>query len=390
MTITIPAGKTTPVNDDDTVKKIVITTTADEYFEPDETFTLNFSADFAGVAGGTTAIGTIENDDNTPTLSIADAKGTETDTGTTGEVVFDVTLMPAASEVVTVSYYVFSIPPDDTATGGDDTPTGDYVTTSGTLRFEPTDTIEQITVITNGDREIEADETFTVAIVGASSNATIARRTAIGTIESNEIPVFTISNATIEEGDTGSKQLEVNVTLSTGATEAETVKYRTINGTAIAGEDFTAPTEPDNVLNFAFGEKSKTISIPILSDRNYEPDETFTVQLYENSAGTQILTSDATGTIENDDPEAPLVTITGGLAFNEGGQARFNLSLPEYQPNAINVRVQFSDNNGGFLDPNRNRIQTFSFFDTKSITEQTLINYEYRYPRNNHRNNFTR
>ena len=120
LTITIPAGKTTPVNDDDTVKNIVITTTADNYFEPDETFTLNFSADFAGVAGGTTATGTIVNDDSTPTLSIADAEGTETDTGT-GTVVFDVTLMPAASEVVTVSYYVFSIPPDDTATGGDNT-----------------------------------------------------------------------------------------------------------------------------------------------------------------------------------------------------------------------------------------------------------------------------
>ena len=41
-----------------------------------------------------------------PTLSIADAEGTETDTGT-GTVVFDVTLMPAASEVVTV-FYLYS------------------------------------------------------------------------------------------------------------------------------------------------------------------------------------------------------------------------------------------------------------------------------------------
>ena len=314
-----------------------------------------------------------------PTLSIADAEGTETDTGT-GTVVFDVTLMPAASEVVTVSYYVFSIPPDDTATGGDNTPTGDYVTTNGTLRFEPNDTMKQITVITNGDSDIEADETFTVAIVGASSNATIAKRTAIGTIESNETPVFTISNATIEEGDTGSKQLEFTVTLSSGATEAKSVKFRTVNGTALAGEDYTAPTAPNDVREFTVGEKSKTISIPILGDRNYERDETFTVQLYENSAGTQILTSDATGTIENNDPEAPLVTITGGPAVNEGGRARFNLSFPEYQANAINVRVQFSDDNGGFLDPNRNRIQTFSFFETKSITEQTLINYNTNAP----------
>ena len=87
-----------------------------------------------------------------------------------------------------------------------------------------------------------------------------------------------------------------------------------MNGTALAGEDFTAPTSPNDVREFAVGEKSKTISIPILGDRNYERDETFTVQLYENSAGTQILTSDATGTIENDDPLVPIVTITGGVA----------------------------------------------------------------------------
>ena len=376
LMITIPAGKTTPVNDDDSVKNIVIMTTADDYFETDETFTLNFSADFAGVAGGTTATGTILNDDSTPTLSIADAEGIETDTGT-GTVVFDVTLMPAASEVVTVFYFTLSIASEGhTATSGDDTPTGDFVAIFDSLRFEIGETRKQITIETNGDDLDEVDETFSVGLVTAT-NATISRREAMGTILSDDNLVFAITDASIEEGDDASnpEQLEFTVTLSSGATEAKSIKYRTINGTAIAGEDFTAPTEPDNVRNFAIGEKSKTIRIPILSDRNYESDETFTLQLYENSAGTQILTSDATGTIENDDPEAPLVSITGGLAVNEGGQARFNLSFPEYQANAIDVRVQFSDDNGGFLDPNRNRIQTFSFFETKSITEQTLINY---------------
>ena len=54
-----------------------------------------------------------------PTLSIADAEGTETDTGT-GTVVFDVTLMPAASEEsFLLSLFTLSIASEGhTATSG--------------------------------------------------------------------------------------------------------------------------------------------------------------------------------------------------------------------------------------------------------------------------------
>ena len=87
---------------------------------------------------------------------------------------------------------------------------------------------------------------------------------AIGTIENDDTPVFTITDASIEEGDTGMKNLAFTVTLSSGASETETVKVRTVDGTATAGVDFTARTSLDDPLTFTSGTKSQVVDIPIL------------------------------------------------------------------------------------------------------------------------------
>ena len=67
--ITIPAGSLTPLESDGTtVDTISITTIADDIHEEDETFILNFNGDFSRETAGTTAIGTILNDDAAPTI----------------------------------------------------------------------------------------------------------------------------------------------------------------------------------------------------------------------------------------------------------------------------------------------------------------------------------
>lgn len=63
----------------------------------------------------------------------------------------------------------------------------------------------------------------------------------------------------------------------TGGTAGNlTVDYSTADGTAVAGQDYTATA---GTLNFSAGETSKTIQIPILDNEPTEPDETFTVSL---------------------------------------------------------------------------------------------------------------
>ena len=96
------------------------------------------------------------------------------------------------------------------------------------------------------------------------------------------------------------------------------VRYTTVDGTAMAGSDYTREVETGQtykILNIPAGQSSATIRIPITDDQVYESaDETFTLQLtnHNNRAtldgGATPLT--AIGTIADDDPK-PVVNVSG-------------------------------------------------------------------------------
>ncbi len=88
------------------------------------------------------------------------------------------------------------------------------------------------------------------------------------------------------------------VSLSRAAPGVVTVKYLTRDGTATAGEDYTAQS---GTLTFAPGDTEKTIEVPILDDVLDEGSETFILRL-TNPDGARIGDGEATGTIENSDP----------------------------------------------------------------------------------------
>ena len=60
------------------------------------------------------------------------------------------------------------------------------------------------------------------------------------------------------------------------------VRYTTIAGTAQAGSDFV---QVSSVLTFASNQYSATIEIPLLDDNEFEPDETFSIQLSDPVGG---------------------------------------------------------------------------------------------------------
>ncbi|MEN3382879.1 MAG: hypothetical protein V7608_2923, partial [Hyphomicrobiales bacterium] len=118
-------------------------------------------------------------------------------------------------------------------------------------------------------------------------------------------PTVSIADASITEGDGGTKVLTFTVTRS-DTSGAFSIDYATTDGTAAAGSDYVANS---GTLNFtAGGAASQQISITINGDTTVEPNETFTVNLgnLANATGTATIgDGTATGTILNDD-----VTIT--------------------------------------------------------------------------------
>ena len=105
-----------------------------------------------------------------------------------------------------------------------------------------------------------------------------------------------VADARVEEGD--GVALAFAVTLSRAASGTVTVDYATADGSAHAGDDYTAAS---GTLTFAAGERSQKIRVGVLDDAHDEGEETLTLTLSNASSG-RLTDGEATGTIENHDP----------------------------------------------------------------------------------------
>ena len=201
---------------------------------------------------------------------------------------FRVTLSAASENVVTVSYKT----KDGTAVAG-----SDYTAMAGTLRFEPGDTTKTIRVPTVDDDTPEETEAFTVEL-SAPSGATVADGTGTGTISdddggSRSLPTLSIGDAApVPEGRTA----KFRVTLRRESGEPVTVAYRTVDGTAVGGSDYTTTS---GTLRFEPGETTRAVAVATLIDQLMEGAEQFTVEL-SDPVGTTLADDTGVGTITDD------------------------------------------------------------------------------------------
>ena len=262
----------------DTSKTIRVPTLRDAVAEPVETFTVVLSNPSGTNVVHDTGVGTIT-DEGLPGLSIADAPTVAEG----GEAVFPVTLNPASSQVVTVAYAT----QDGTAVAD-----SDYTATSGTLRFEPGETIQNIQVATLRDAIAEPSESFTVELSDPVGTA-ITNSTGVGTIAADAMPALSITDAVpVAEGG----EATFMVSLSPASSELVTVAYATQDGTAVAGSDYTAAS---GTLQFDPGMTSHTIRVAVLNDTAVEPTETFAVELSDPVRAT-LADGTGVGTITDD------------------------------------------------------------------------------------------
>ena len=163
---------------------------------------------------------------------------------------------------------VTSATADSTATAGSD------YGRERTLTFAPGETSKTITILVNGDRLAEPNETFVVNL-SSPTNATIAAGQGVGTIIDDE-PRISIGDVSKKEGNSGLTAFAFTVSLSAAYDVPVTVAYATANGTATAGSDYRAAT---GTLTIPAGQTSGTITVQVIGDRLAEPNETFVVNL---------------------------------------------------------------------------------------------------------------
>ncbi|MEL6393255.1 MAG: Calx-beta domain-containing protein, partial [Bacteroidota bacterium] len=187
---------------------------------------------------------------------------------------------------------------------------------------------------------------------------------------------FTISDVSQMEGNSGTTNFSFAVTRS-GNTGTASVTAATANGTALAGADYTA-TGP-TVLNFANGVATVNFVVPVLGDNIFEGDETFVVNLSNESSGTAIVDGQGVGTIEDDDTECEdfETEANGTMAFSQGSvdfTMSGNLAIVEQTafPSFTDYveAANSTGNVGAFtIVPSQNLLFTPVFIDTYLSTD---------------------
>ena len=148
--------------------------------------------------------------------------------------------------------------------------------------------LESITVTAQGGRE--CGSTGAICTADGRALAATLTRTIPGPL------VLAVADAEAREGT--DPAVVFTVTLNRAPSRQVTVDYATADGTARAGEDYTATS---GTLTFAAGVVEQSVNVPVLDDVRDEGEESFTFTL-SSAAGALLGDAEATGTIVNSDP----------------------------------------------------------------------------------------
>ncbi len=302
--VVIPAGNTTGT--------ITVNPIADTNIEADETVTITLAAG-AGYTVGVpnSATGTILNDD-LPNLVINDVTVNEGNAGITN-FTFTVSLSAPAGPGG-VSFNIATA--NGSATAGTD-----YVAQSLTAQTIPAGSSTYIfTVLVNGDTLNEPSETFFVNVTSVL-NAVVVDGQGVGTITNDDpLPQINTSDISVVEGNSGTTNAVVTVTLNAASGQTVTVNYATADATATAPADYTNTT---GTLTFTPGQTSRTITVPVIGETVPEANETFSVGLFGATNAT-INTPTSFVTITNDDVP---VTVNPATLPNGTVAATYNQTV---------------------------------------------------------------
>ncbi|MGH2412844.1 MAG: Calx-beta domain-containing protein [Microcystaceae cyanobacterium] len=161
-------------------KAIAVAITNDSIYEPNaETFFLNLSNAQNATISNSQGVGTIIDNDTLPTISINNVsrqEGSSKSSTSTTSFQFTANLSNASSQTVSVQYATAN----NTAIAG-----SDYISTNGTLTFNPGEISKTLTVKVYADKTAESNESFLVNLTNPT-NATIGDTQGIGTIMNDD------------------------------------------------------------------------------------------------------------------------------------------------------------------------------------------------------------
>jgi hypothetical protein len=267
-----------------------------------------------------------------------------------GTVVIPVILDKSVQTTITVNYTTVS----QTADNPDD-----YLTTFGTLTFNPGEQLKNISIPLVDNGVVEVDEEFLVTLSGIQSNGhqvVFADDQALVTIQDDDQAAISINDTSIDE-DAGTVTLTVSMDHPVDTTV--TIDYSTSDQTAGAPDDFQ---NTSGTLTFNPGEQSKTITIPIVDSDRVELDETFLVTLSAlQASGRDVIISDSQAQVTIRDDDQAAITIDDVAVNEDAGTATLTVSMDQPVDTAVTVDYATADQTAGAPDDYQITTGTLTF-----------------------------
>lgn len=289
-------------NPGETNKTLLVPIINDAAVEPTETFTLALSSPTGGAQVGTISTLTASVVDNDSSLAFDLTSETLLESAGTKAVI--VRRTGSLNTVATVTY---------AATGGTATATADYNLSAGVLTFAVGEANKVIGIPIVNDQLVEGTETLLLSLSNPTGEAVLggnASETLF--IQDNDLFTFAFAPSTAAVSESAGS-LQLTLTRTGTIDGAATVVVSTRDGTARAGNDYTAL---NTTVSFAAGEFSKTVDIALMNDTTIETREAFSVLLSAPTGGG-VLGASAVSTVSIVDDDVGLSLAATAFAIGE-------------------------------------------------------------------------
>ncbi|MDR6266792.1 Calx-beta domain-containing protein [Roseobacter sp. N2S] len=335
------------------VKTITIRVNSDNIDETDEAFVLELfdpvDATFQGDAKVLRETAFVLDDDGVGlnrSVFVSSPVVVEGDGGTR-KALFEVKLSQPGTSNITLDYQTL----DGTATAG-----ADYTAKTGSLTFTPGQTSKIVTINIPADKAVEPSEFFHLAVgansaIADKSGGLVGTATILDDDAGGSSPTLSIDsvNAVESIGSGFGGVVRYTLTLSEPAVDVVTVHYRSVAESGVSQIDY--PWLRD-VVTFAPGETSKTISIRVNSDNVEETDEAFSIELYDPAGAsfegdakvlretTFILDDDGTGN------DRAMSVSSAKIVEGDAATKQVVFEIKISQPSDTELEFNYSTRNG--------------------------------------------
>jgi Calx-beta domain len=241
-------------------------------------------------------------------------------------------------------------------TNGTATSPSDYNSAPITVTFANGETSKIVTIPIVNDSKFEPDETINLTLTNLTGGAILGtQNTATLTILNDDpfLPgTLAFTNSQFSVNEDGTPVVAVTIARTGGSDREVSVTLTPSNGTATAPSDYNS--NPITVT-FADGETSKTITIPVVDDTQFEADETINLTLSNPTGGATLGTQNtATLTIINNDaPKQGVLAFSNPTySVNEDGTAITAVTVTRTGGSDGEVSATISLSNGSATAPN--------------------------------------